>query len=1318
MYNAAQRSGEKGRGRLATTDEETLKAQIKRGRGNFLAMAASYSLGVFNDNFFRQAAMLMAVAAGSKWLQGAALAIFSVPYLLFAAPAGWLADRYPKRSVVIWAKGLELVAMLCGAAGVLTGMWSLILAMVFLMGLQSCLFSPSLNGSIPELYPDSYVTTANAGLKVATTSAILLGTALAGVALNRKALLRPGLSELTQGQGIVAIAVVAVSLVGLLVSFGVPRRRAADPGVRFPWTGPADTVRELRRILKDRMLAVAAGGSAFVFFVGGLQFQIINELGMKQFGLGEMVTSCLIFSELAGIAAGGIIGARLAKGRWWYRVLTPSALLIALPALGVVFVPSLPPGWGWYVLPAVLACTGLLAGAILIPCEAFIQIRPAPERKGAVIAAANFAVFAGIILSAPLGWLALTWFAPTTCFALVAGVALFAGLVFAMALPAGPGNLLDIALVWFANRLLRLRYRIEIIGLDEIAQRGTEGILFLPNHPALIDPVIMSGVLHSRFAPHAWADADQVDRPVIRALARRIGVRAVPGVKRGDDSRKIVRQALETSIQDLKERGCVLLYPSGHVYRHYLENVRGNSAAHTMLQNVPGCRGVLVRTHGLWGSGLSWAGGHVPSIARTLKKGIPGLLLSGILFAPKRRVTIEFREPDDLPRDADRDTLNRFLQAFYNEDAPPNTYVPFSIWEKGGVRRMPEPFIGALAGDVDLVPKATREIVEAKLRELAGIAEIRDEQHLARDLGLDSLARAELVVWVEGEFGFPAGDHESVQTVSDVLLAACGESVQGEPEALKPIAARWFKGIGAGGRLPPPEGETVTEAFLNAAARRPGAVAIADQTSGVKTYRDLITAILVLKPEIEKLPGECVGVMMPASVGANILYLSALFAGKTPVMVNWTVGPRNAVHCLDLVGVRHILTARALISRIASQGTDLGELGDRFVFLEDIRPSITLRRKLGAWLRARLSRRSLRRADVPETAVILFTSGSESLPKAVPLTHGNLLVNCRDVCAHVALRRGERLIGILPPFHSFGLTVTMVLPLCTGMPAVYHPNPTEAGMLARLIEAYRVSLLMGTPTFLNGIVRASTTEQLSTLRLAVTGAEKCPDRVYEALAERCPHTVVLEGYGVTECSPIVSANTEDARPGTIGKMLQSVEHAVVDVDTGERRGAGERGMLLVRGPSVFGGYLNYDGSSPFVEFEGKQWYRTGDLVTEDEDGVLTFRGRLKRFTKLGGEMISLPAIESVLQLHYGSEDDDGPSVAVEVTPNEEHPEIVLFTTTDADRETANRLIRDAGLSALHNVRRVIRIDEIPLLGTGKADYRSLRERLRAESGDE
>jgi long-chain-fatty-acid--[acyl-carrier-protein] ligase len=353
-------------------------------------------------------------------------------------------------------------------------------------------------------------------------------------------------------------------------------------------------------------------------------------------------------------------------------------------------------------------------------------------------------------------------------------------------------------------------------------------------------------------------------------------------------------------------------------------------------------------------------------------------------------------------------------------------------------------------------------------------------------------------------------------------------------------------------------------------------------------------------------------------------------------------------------------------------------------------------------------------AEIAPTAAVLFTSGSESLPKAVPLSHANILADLHDVLPMIKLRRSDRMLAMLPPFHSFGLTGNLAVSLCAGLRAVYHPNPTEGGVLAKLTAAYRATLLIGTPTFLNGILRGGIPAQLGSLRLAVTGAEECPRRVYELMTERCPCATLIEGYGITECAPIVSVNDPDApRPHTIGKLLPSLEYVLLDVETETPVAPEAAGMLLVRGPSIFGGYLG-DAPNPFVEHDGRAWYRTGDLVRRDADGTFIFAGRLKRFVKLGGEMISLPAVESALLAQLSATEDDGPILAVAATADE-RPELVLFTVKVVTREEANAIIRDAGLSALHNLRRVEHVEAIPVLGTGKTDYRALQGMVAGET---
>jgi len=862
--------------------------------------------------------------------------------------------------------------------------------------------------------------------------------------------------------------------------------------------------------------------------------------------------------------------------------------------------------------------------------------------------------------------------------------------------------------------LLALRYRVRLTGVGPARRRATAGTLFLPNHPALIDPVILIAHLHGRFGIRPLALEDRIGQPIVRAMANLVGVLRVPAQSELEQSSaREIRHSIDLCIEALKRGDNVLLYPAGRLMRQRLETLGGVSAAHRIISELPEIRVILVRTTGLWGSCFGWAPGTPPQMKDGLVGHLRRVLASGIWFVPKREVHVELAEADDLPRHGERLDLNAYLDGFYNHDAPAALYVPYSLWEKGGTHELPEPKLITAQSATD-APSATRQIVLAHLQQATGIDNLRDDQELARDLGLDSLATTDILLWLEKEFAVSVPGIEAVRTVGDMIMAACGvaSAESADVRVIDPSAA-WLKDAGSM-RVRLPEGHSIQQVFLAQARRSPGQVIAADLQQGSRTYRDLITAIFALRPKIAALPGNYIGILLPASVAADTVFLATLFAGKTPVMINWTAGPRVVQLGLDMVGVQKVLTADLLLRRLSSQGIDLAALGDRLVPLETLAGTLRWSDKLFAAIHGRFSWRSLERISTPDTAVVLFTSGSESLPKAVPLTHANILTNIRDSLVSFAIFQGDRFLGMLPPFHSFGLTGTVLLPLLSGVRVVHHPNPNEVAALAKIIEGYRVTILLSTPTFLSNIVRGSAGGDLTSLRLCVTGAEKCPREVYDAVKERCPQAVILEGYGITECSPIVSATREDdAQPGTIGTPLPSVVALVMDIDKQQPAVPGQTGMLLVRGPSIFGGYLNYSGPSPFEAFDGHTWYRTGDLVKADERNRLTFMGRLKRFVKIGGEMVSLPAIEEVLMHTYALPDDKNPCLAVLPTPDEAHPELVLFTVRPLDRAEVNKVIREAGLSGLHNIRMVRDVAQLPVLGTGKTDYRTLLQSLAA-----
>ena len=349
-------------------------------------MLVSYCLGVFNDNFFRQTAMLAAVAFGIPERQGEIMFVFALPYLLFASHAGWLADRFPKRRVIISAKALELAAMLCGAVGILAANLWLMGGMVFVMGLQSAVFGPSLNGSIPELYPAWYVRRAYAIVKAVVTAMILVGITAAGWV---------GRPEIAAG------VVLAISAVGLVASFWVPGRPAADPRKPLPWSGPIHTVRSLWRMLRDRLLGRAVVANAYIWFLGAFMIQIVNALADDAYLGDEALASMLIGCEMVGVAVGGLLSARLARGEQWHRVLPPAAL--AMTAFMLLMPSTRCLGGDRYLagMFALMVAIGVPGGLFMVPCEAFFQIYPPPGSRGTVIAAANFASFVGILLAGP-----------------------------------------------------------------------------------------------------------------------------------------------------------------------------------------------------------------------------------------------------------------------------------------------------------------------------------------------------------------------------------------------------------------------------------------------------------------------------------------------------------------------------------------------------------------------------------------------------------------------------------------------------------------------------------------------------------------------------------------------------------------------------------------------------------------------------------------------------------------------------------------------------------------------------------------------------
>ena len=500
-------------------------------------------------------------------------------------------------------------------------------------------------------------------------------------------------------------------------------------------------------------------------------------------------------------------------------------------------------------------------------------------------------------------------------------------------------------------------------------------------------------------------------------------------------------------------------------------------------------------------------------------------------------------------------------------------------------------------------------------------------------------------------------------------------------------------------------------AFLDTAKCHGNKLAFLDRTLERRvSYQRALVGALLLAARFRQYPERYLGIMLPTSAGCGLSILAALMAGKVPVMINYSTGAaENAEYAQRKCGFRVVVTSRTLLKRINCREVP------GMVYVEDFLAQATLREKLQAALTARLPAGLLQRyfvapASPDDTAVVLFTSGSEKDPKAVPLTHRNIFSNVRLCGEGFQCRAEDTLLAVLPLFHVFGLTATFWLPITIGMTIITYANPLDFKTVASIIREERPTLMLATPYFFMGYLRQAADGDFSSLRLAVAGADKVPDALREAFRTR--HQVELyEGYGATETSPVISANFPGAnRPGSIGKPLAGMEVRVRDLDTDAELRPGQEGKIVVKGDSVMSGYLNDPENTAKSLVDG--WYDTGDMGTFDEDGFLWHLGRRKRFIKVGGEMVSLVQVEAEMQKLIAG---DIECCAVEMPDAKRGATVGVAVTQPVDeRAILSQLGKQ--LPAIAVPKQFFVLDELPKMGSGKIDFRKTTERVRALLG--
>ena len=498
--------------------------------------------------------------------------------------------------------------------------------------------------------------------------------------------------------------------------------------------------------------------------------------------------------------------------------------------------------------------------------------------------------------------------------------------------------------------------------------------------------------------------------------------------------------------------------------------------------------------------------------------------------------------------------------------------------------------------------------------------------------------------------------------------------------------------------------ETVFDALIAARDTYGDKEILEDQDRKPLTYTGLIRAAFVLGRKIAAMtePGERVGILLPSSMGVVVTYYGLHAHGRVPVMINFTAGELNIKAAIEAAGVTRILTARrfvqqAKIDDLIAKIETVAEI----VWLDDVRRSIGLPDKLYGLMAGLMPKRFRVKTEPSSPGVILFTSGSFGAPKGVVLSQANLVANCRQVAQHIDLKPEWVMFNPLPTFHCFGLTGGVLLPLLQGMKAFQYPSPLHAKQIVELLPQVKASILFATDTFLNQYARVAGPDDFSTLKFVVAGAEKVRPETHHLFNTRFHGLKLLEGYGATEAAPVVAVNHPDRnRPGTVGQMMPGMEWRIDPVE-----GIDEGGRLYLRGPNVMKGYLSPDDPKA-IEPLKDGWHDTGDIVAIDDEGYVCILGRAKRFAKIGGEMVSLTAVEGLASAVW----PEARHAVVSVPDSRKGEKLVLVTDRkDADVARLAEWARSHGAPELAVPKKIMRVGEVPVLGTGKTDYVAIQQ---------
>lgn len=1254
-------------------------------------------------------------SANAAYVLMAGTNCFILPYILLAAPSGYLADRYSKRRVITVLKFTEILIMALAWGAIHLENLYLLFGVVTLMGIQAALFAPARLGAIPEILRSDQISMGNGLYAMVTMAAILVGTGVGNV-----------LADLTGEKGLenswlsagVLIAIAALSWGTSLLIELLP---VANPLRKFPWNAFSQTIRDVITMFENRSMRRVAYGIIFFWAIASLAQLNIDQFAFEGGATHQTQVIWLLVALVVGVAVGSVAAGWLSHGQVELGLLPIGAFGIGVFSLLIYFIHGdlidVINGETQYLSNYWYACfllfsLGAAAGLFDVPLNAYLQQRCPTDRLGSVMAACNFLTFTGIFMMSIL--------------------------FFLLRQPTGKGDI-ELAPAVAATKLTPSTEQRLTKLIDEQKKQWTPGSSFgvaelakgfrEPERSAVFSRLLWEELKlreesYKKVDPGwlAWLSGKTPKMDSQERAAR---------LKDYFDKETLLEEYGEKEPADSAKPGAaaptktsVNARLSAQVYDQIVGKPRFDTKAiflmcalatfpvcviafliipqatvrclvltlsYTLYQiRVYGRQNVSPRTGALLVSNhISWLDGAL--LLLTNSRPVHIIAFAGNFSGPFMRFVANFTDailittgPKSIVAG-----LKKAREALAAGDL-------VAIFPEGGISRTGQ-VQGFKPGVLRIVEGTKAPIIPVYIDELWGsVFSFEGGKFFWK--------------WpkrwpypISIHFGKPIDPTSDVHQVRQAVLELGASAVEQRTRKLSSIATYAIR------------------ACKKRLFRWKASDSMGKELTGGKMLAGALILRNLLRREVLAKDEKNVGLLVPPSIGGLLANLALALDKRVTANLNYTVDTDTINECIKQAKIKHVITSKRFMEKVALVPN--AEL----IYLEDLLTKPTRWDKISAAVAAYaipsfiLERMlGLLSVNADEILTLIFTSGSTGQPKGVMLTHANITTNVHAFEQMVHLRKDDVLVGILPFFHSFGYTVTLWGVASLDIGGAYHFSPLDAKIVGKLAEKFKATVLLATPTFLRMYLKRVEKEEFKTLNCVVTGAEKLPKDVADAFENKYGIRPV-EGYGTTELSPVASVNVPagreianfqtDRKEGSVGRPIPGVIARVINQDTGAELSAGETGMLQIKGPNVMKGYLDRDDLTAQVIKDG--WYTTGDLAVIDEEGFIHITGRLSRFSKIGGEMVPHILIEECLGRAIDPTGEGDLKAAVTAIADEKKGEriIVLHTAISQSPDQLRQALVEQGLPNLFipAADSFVLVEQLPVLGTGKLDLRGLKE---------